>query len=377
MRRRMLSVGLVCFFVLATTILFGQATNSVLTGTVTTDGTPLPGVTVTITSPALLGTRTSVTGDAGTYNFPALPPGDYTVTFELEGMQKQTRNVAVRLAETARADADIRVSTISEAITVTAAAPSVLETPQVSTNLEAELVEALPVARRIQDRILIAPGVNEAGPNKQITINGAASMENLFMVNGVVINDNVRGQPQTGVIEEAIQETTLLTGGVSAEYGRFTGGVVSTITKSGGNEFSGSLRDNITNDAWMQKTAFPNELDHNNDLNHVLEATLGGRIIRDHIWFFLAGRDESLSISDQTVGTNLPFTETREQTRYELKLTGSTESGHMLVGSYLDVDDERSGTRFGNVVDYRSLRDVGNPLRLWAGQYGGVITSNL
>ena len=68
-------------------IAHGQGTTGNLVGTVTSDGNGLPGVTVTVSSPALQGTRTAVTGDAGGYNFPALPPGDYTVTFELDGMQ--------------------------------------------------------------------------------------------------------------------------------------------------------------------------------------------------------------------------------------------------------------------------------------------------
>src|SRR5256885_5404466 len=248
---------LLCFvalLILAATTLYGQATTSTLVGSVTSEGKPLPGVTVTISSPSLLGTRSTVTVANGDYFFPALPPGSYSITFELEGLQTVTRKAELRLAETSRADADLKVTKVAESITVTATAPSVLETPQVSTNLDARLIEALPIGRRIQDRVVLAPGVTQGGTNGQVVINGAQSFDNLYLVNGVVINENVRGQPQAAVIEDAIQETTLLTGGVSAEFGRFTGGVVSTITKSGGNEFSGSLRDNLSNDKWIAKT---------------------------------------------------------------------------------------------------------------------------
>src|SRR5829696_6049812 len=148
---------------LVSATVFGQATTSSLTGTVTTGGSALPGVTVTVSSPALLGTRTSVTGASGEYFFPALPPGRYDVRFELEGMQTQTRRADLRLAETGRADADLKVSAVAESITVTAAAPSVLETTQVSTNLDAALVESLPVGRTIRQRIQIAPGVQSSG----------------------------------------------------------------------------------------------------------------------------------------------------------------------------------------------------------------------
>jgi hypothetical protein len=359
---------------------FGQATTAALNGSVTTSGKPLPGVTVTISSPALLGTRTSVTGASGDYYFPALPPGKYEVRFELEGMQSQNRRSDLRLAETSRVDADLKVSAVAETITVTAATPSVLETPQVSTNLDAHFVETLPVGRRIQDRVTLAPGVQTSGTNGQIVINGAQSMDNLYLVNGVVINENVRGQPQAAVIEEAIQETTLLTGGVSAEYGRFTGGVVSTITKSGGNEFSGSLRDNLTNDKWIAKT--PIEIaNHLDTINSVYEATLGGRILRDRLWFFAAGRKEKSSLSDQTVAptgvTPFQYSTTTDEKRYEGKLSGNITSKHTLVGSYLKVDKTQAGTKFGNIADLASLRSVGNPIKLWSGHYNGIITNNL
>lgn len=359
---------------------FGQATTSSLTGAVVSEGNPLPGVTVTISSPALLGTRTSVTGANGDYFFPALPPGPYEVRFELDGMSTVTRRVELRLAETARADGTLRVSGLSEAITVSATAPSVLETPQVSTNLPAETIEQLPIGRRIQDRIQLAPGVQASGTNGQVVINGAQSFDNIFLVNGVVINENVRGQPQGAVIEDAIQETTLLTGGVSAEYGRFTGGVVSTITKSGGNEFTGSFRDNLTNDTWIEKTDLPTETDHIDKLNHLYEATLGGRVLRDRLWFFAAGRKENSSLTDQTVAPPgvpaLQFTTTRDQKRYEGKLTGNITSKHTVVGSYLKVEDEQGGTRFGNIADLASVRTVGNPIELQSFHYNGILTNN-
>src|SRR6266540_3580647 len=106
----------------------GTGTTSSLSGNVTTDGKALPGVTVTVSSPALQGTRTAVTGEAGGYNFPSLPPGAYTVAFELEGMNKMNKKTTLTLAQPAHVDVEMRVAGVSEAITVTASAPAVLET---------------------------------------------------------------------------------------------------------------------------------------------------------------------------------------------------------------------------------------------------------
>src|SRR5688500_501883 len=104
--------------VLISTTAFAQTTAS-LSGTVTSDGIGLPGVTVTITSPQMQGTRTTVTGDGGGYTFGALPPGDYTARFDLTGMSSATRRVQIGVGQTGRADADLKVSTVAEAITVT------------------------------------------------------------------------------------------------------------------------------------------------------------------------------------------------------------------------------------------------------------------
>ena len=119
-------------------IVYGQGVTGSLVGTVTTEGNGLPGVTVTVSSAALQGVRTAITGDAGGYSFPSLPPGDYSVKFELSGLQTVTKNLRVNLAQSARADADMRPSAMTEAITVTASAPAALETTEVSTNFTSE-----------------------------------------------------------------------------------------------------------------------------------------------------------------------------------------------------------------------------------------------
>ena len=204
MRRR-----LSCFITLVLLVfavpLLGQGTTGTLTGTASTEGNPLPGVTVTISSPSLQGTRTTVTGESGAYSFAALPPGRYTVEFTLDGMSPVQRIVSVNLAQSTRADAELAVAAMTEAIVVLAAAPAALETSEVSTNFGSDTIQELPVQRDITNVTLLAPGVNDAGPNDQIIISGAQSFDNLFLVNGVVVNENLRGQPEDLFIEDAEQ----------------------------------------------------------------------------------------------------------------------------------------------------------------------------
>lgn len=368
----------VLLLVLMVPPMFGQATTGSLTGKVTSEGNPLPGATVTISSASLQGTRSNTTGEAGGYYFPSLPPGDYTVTFELSGMQPIRKHVTVNLAQNSSADADLKVSAVAEAMTVTAAAPAVAETTEVSANFKVQQINELPVDRDIRGITLLAPGVTDAGPRNQITISGSQSYENLFLVDGVVVNENLRGQPNPVYIEDAIQETTVLTGGVSAEFGRFTGGVVSTVTKSGGNEYSGTFRDSLTNPDWTKKTKFAAQVDPLDDVNNVYEGTLGGRILRDRLWFFTAGRYQKTDARRQTTQTNIPYLFEDTDRRYEAKLTAQIAQSHSIVGFYTGERDKSvNSVSNGRVVDLRSLVPFDRPRSLFAVTYNGILASNL
>ncbi len=372
--------ALLFLLLLVPCMLFAQATTGTIPGTVTSDGKALPGVTVTVASPSLQGTRSAVSGEAGGYNFPNLPPGDYTATFELSGMQTVRKRVTVNVSTTSRADVDLKVSTVSEAITVTAALSPAAESTQVTTNFKLETINELPVTRTINSITLLSPGVTDAGPNGQITISGSHSFDSIFLVDGVVVNENLRGQPNPLYIEDAIQETTVLTGGVSAEFGRFTGGVVSTITKSGGNEFSGSLRDNVTNPSWTKKSDFAAQVANLDDINHQYEGTLGGRIVRDRLWFFTAGRYQKTDVRRQTVFTNIPYLSDDKDRRYETKLTGQITPKHSLVGSYIDEHDKASNTVAGassRIMDLRSLVPFDRPRSLLSINYNGILSQSL
>ena len=376
MNRFRSSFLLLCILTFAITA-SGQV-NSSLTGRVTMDENPLPGVTVTISSPNLQGTRTTYTDVNGNYNFAAIPPGAYTVRFEMESMQTITRTAQVGLGQTGRADAAMQLSAMAEAITVTASAPAVLETTEIQSNYTQQLVDDLPIQRNIQAQANLAPNVNLNAPSVgQLVISGAPAHENLYMVNGAVVNENLRGSILNLFIEDAIQETTILTGAISAEYGRFTGGVVNSITKSGGNEFSGSLRDSVTNPSWTA-LSFDGQPDFTDKVIHVYEATGGGRIIRDRLWFFAAGRYTKPTQDFFIHGSQIPFQFQDEETRLEGKLTGQITPKHSMMVSYLDVQNPESNFCFGGCYEFSAIdpqRET--PNNFATAHYTGVFTSNL
>ena len=128
----------------------------------------------------------TISGATGAYYLGGLPAGEYTVKFELSGMQTANQRAKVGVAQTSRADAAMRVSAVAEAITVTATAPAVAETTEVQTNFTAKTIEDLPIARTIAGTTSLAPGVNATGPSNNLMISGAASYDNVYTVDGLI-----------------------------------------------------------------------------------------------------------------------------------------------------------------------------------------------
>ncbi|NJL29085.1 MAG: TonB-dependent receptor [Thermoanaerobaculia bacterium] len=382
---KVLGICLLASLMLVPQILAQNPTGTV-TGRVTDkDGGSLPGVTVTATSPNLQGTRTTQSGANGDFKLGVLPPGEYKLTYELEGFATAVKNVKVSAAQSVLADVTMQLSEVIEEIVVTSNYETISETQTVASTYTKEEVESLPVNRTIVESVALAPGVHQTGPkgsgvrNGNVSISGAMSFENLWLINGVVINENLRGQSLPLFIEDAVQETTTATAGVSAEYGRFTGGVVNVITKSGGNDFSGSLRVSLENESWGEKTPLQEARNTKTaDVNNeAYEATLGGPFWRDKIWFFLAGRSEDT----ETVGTtnsrtSLSFPRTSAEDRFEGKLTLALTPSHSLVGSYLDIDFARTGNFFGTILDLRSVTSRTDPQSIKSGNYTGILSSS-
>src|SRR5262249_14712937 len=194
----------------------------------------------------------------GDYVIALVPPGIYTITFELASFKTVTGEATLAPTQVLSIDAKMEPAPVEVTTTVVGEHVNVLtQKTTVATNFNQGLMAQLPTNRDINAPLLMAPGVHPSGPNGTYSISGATSFESLFMVNGVTVNDNVRGQPNSLYIEDAIQDTTVATAGVSAEFGRFSGGVINVVTKSGGNLFSGSFRDTLANDNWRALTSLP------------------------------------------------------------------------------------------------------------------------
>ncbi len=368
----------------ATSVLLAQGSQSgSLTGTVSSGGVGLPGVTVSIESPSLQGKRTQTTGNQGEYIFKFLPPGSYTITFELSGMRTVVQKATLELGAIARSDANLDAAA-SEAITVSAPITEVEKSAVHGSNYDDKQVQALPVLRTIDEIAALAPSVTQNTPNTgQLQINGGFSFDNVFLLDGADIDDHYFSNPTSAlVIEDAVQETQVLTSNISAEYGRFTGGLVNAITKSGGNQYHGSFRTDFSNDRWKARTPFENDAANGvpeapNKINETYSGTLGGKVVEDKLWFFAAGR--YFDNSNQTVlpVTGDTFQESDKEPRLEAKITANINESHSLQGAYTYSKEERNDVAFDFTIDKFAQEVPSFPTNLWVGTYHGVLTPNL
>lgn len=358
----------------------GQQTGT-LQGTVNdSSDLALPGVTVTVTSAALQGERVTTTGGSGDYVLRGLPPGQYEVRFELNGFATVTRTTTISLGLPTEVQAKMTPAGVTETVRVVAETASTLVTPSGSANYTSTEVDTLATGRTLADIAELAPGLTANTPNgDQVSVSGAFAYDNVFLVDGVDINDNLFGSPDDLFIEDAIEQTQVITSGVSAEYGRFSGGVINAVTKSGGNVFSGSFRTDLTNPSWRDENPFEedNDTKRPDKLGKVYQATLGGPIMRNRLWFFGAGRWEDTTNSQPLPQTGVQFDGQTTDRRYEVKLTGTVATGHTLQGSYFRNSLEQDRVTFPFSIDPRTRVQAETPSRRVVANYRGVLKSNL
>lgn len=372
---------LACLLTLAPLSAMAQSPTGTISGRITDPtGGAVAGAAVTLTSPAMQGQQKALTSPNGDYIFNFLSPGLYTVVVESSGFEKATRAVRVAVAETVGVNVALVAARVTEAVSVSADAPSFVGTVQAAASVKSGTMDRLPVTRSLASYVALAPGVHQTGPDGDVSIQGAMSFENLFLINGAVVQDNIRNAPLTLYIESALDEVTVATSGISAEYGRFSGGVVSAVTKSGGNIFSGSYRATLENDNWRTVSPFKEPKTDKTIPTH--EFTFGGPVVRDRLWFFAAGRSEDRTTAQQTDVTNVPYNREFQEQRYEGNGTLSLGNGRRLKADYFalrQTGKNSDGASIGGqgVMDLRSLINRKDPMSLTTINYSGSIGNNL
>ncbi len=338
-----------------------QTTHGDIQGKVSdASGTPLPGVTVSLTSPSLPGNHSTISGADGSFKFLVLPPGTYAATLSLSGYQKQQQaNIKVGIDTTVRINFTLEAA-FSDEIVVTTESPLVnTSDTTLGTNVSMDFFLDLPKKRNYASVATLTPGVQDDGSGA--TFYGSSGAENAYYIDGANTTEIERGVQGMDLNFEFIDEVQVKTGAYSAEYGHSTGGLINVITRSGGNEFHGdvfgyydsdSLRAPLSGEAEQGsvsgtfKTVGVVRSDYGIDL--------GGYIVKDRLWFFAAYDRVDNSDTNQVLddfgaenpgaamaGEEFPWDQTRDL--FALKLTWRPANNHSLTGSVFGDPTERSG----------------------------------
>ena len=373
-------VALLLFLVLASipSVTAAQTLTGTIAGTVVdAQGAVLPGVTVTITGRT--GSQSQPTDAEGAFRFLALSPGIYSVRAELQGFRPHEENVDVAVGRTATLRVGMILGTLAETVEVTAS-PVNVDTTTTATDavISQELLFSMPISRTnaAVNMLNYSPGVNSGS-----AFGGSASSGNALLLDGVDTSDPEGGTAWTFFNYNIIEEVQVGGLGQPAEYGGFIGAVVNTITKSGGNRYSGLFEHRYTskglrgdNISDQVKAENPSLLATGVDKLNDYTVQLGGPIKRDKAFFF--GSIQRYSISEDPSGPRTIRTEVSP--RFNTKITFQPTTSDTITGTF-QYDQYNQTGRVGlapTAVTTDELTVVqDSPEFIWNGQYRKVLGS--
>jgi outer membrane receptor protein involved in Fe transport len=249
------------------------------------------GATVVATSSALQGEQVVIADENGGYYITSLPPGIYTLTVYYNDATFTRNNVLVQLGKEAVVNISVDSSASKgETINIAGSAPIVDQgSTKTGSTITSDFTNNIPTGRTFGDVMSATGGAQ--GDTYGISFAGATSAENTYVVEGLNTTDTGFGTLATNLPNEFVQETEVITGGYNAEFGRALGAIVNVVTKTGSNQFHGSVFGHYqpnaltadSNRILREGTAIDRET--NQDFRYDVGAELGGPIIKDKLWF--------------------------------------------------------------------------------------------
>jgi hypothetical protein len=272
------------------------------------DGNPLPGASVALTSPALMGLNSNVTSATGQFFFPVLAPGTYEIRIEMPGFKIQVqRGLSVQSGRAMQIHVRLEETAVDEEVTAPAGdQPVDTRNAKNSAVFTSETLSRLPLPRDLFHLWPLVPGavVDVARDRRFVSVEGSAPQNQIVKLEGAMMNDPVTGLPLFHPIDDAVEEVEYVTSGQPAAVGSTDGAYLQVVAKSGSNAFSGGLSYYSTGAALAQdldasstgtlRVQTPERYESYRDLTF----NLGGSFMDDRSWIFLAGRRLTSTISN-------------------------------------------------------------------------------
>jgi hypothetical protein len=280
---------LVCL-VLVPAFAFAQQTGSINGKVMGSDGLVIPGVTVEARSDALPGPRVTVTGGAGDYRLPALPPGAYTVTFVLSGMATVTKEIQVQLAQDTVANVTMAVEGVTENVTVTAQIVPVIEkdSTALKSAVSAEAIQAVPVGQEYRDLVKLIPGVMYTQDSIRGPSAGGSGQDNTYKFDGVNVTLPMYGTLSAEPASHDILQVTTVKGGAKAvDFDRSGGFSIDSVSKSGTSRYSGQVSYQLQNSNMSAAVKSPTaSLSRYEQDRAWLTVNGGGPVLKNKLYFY-------------------------------------------------------------------------------------------
>ena len=291
--------------------LFAQSSSASLQGTVTDQsGSAIPGATVVLVDAESKTERSTTTGTRGEYRLLGLPPGTYSLKVTAKSFARYEQTALHLLVNTpATANIELKVGAVNESVTVTSEAPALnMVDASIGNSFDQTQVRQIPIeGRNVPDLLSLQAGVAYTGNRPDIdknqdtrsgSVNGARSDQSNISLDGVDVNDQSNGYAFTSVLPvtlDSVQEFRVTTTNYNADQGEGSGAQVSLVTKSGSNNFHGSLyeyhRNTLTsaNDYFVKGAEIRNGQPNVPDklIRNIFGASVGGPIQKDRLYFFL------------------------------------------------------------------------------------------
>ncbi len=324
-----------------------QQTGSIVGKVTSPDGGALPGVTIQAEADVLPRPQLATSASDGGYRFLVLPPGRYRLTYSLDGMASEAREVVVRLDSTTTASVAMAPTAIEESIQVIGETLFVdPSSAEIKTSIGNEVIEALPVGQEYRDLQKLIPGVQYTESLIRGPSAGGSGQDNVYLFDGVNVSLPLFGTLSAEPSSHDIDQVSIIKGGAKAiDFNRSAGFTINSLSKSGTNELHGTVGYQVQPDSFTASSKDPNALaDEKKDWTTV---SLGGPILKDSLFFYASYYRPTISRDNgsNVYGSIPDFDSTRDELFGRLSFQ---PTGNILInGSYRDSDREDNHASVG------------------------------
>jgi Carboxypeptidase regulatory-like domain len=323
---------------------FAQLTGSVSGQVTGPDGDALPGVTVEASGDVLPLARTVVTDGNGGYRFQQLPPGNYELSFTLDGLAPQKRDFKVLLQQNSSVDVTMELAGIAEAVTVVADLSDIdVTSSELKSALDNETIDSLPVGQDYQDLIKLIPGVQYTEDQTRGPSAGGSGQDNVYLIDGVNVGLPLFGTLSAEPSSHDIDQISIVKGGAKAiDFNRSGGFTINSVSKSGTGEFHGGLSYQIQTAGMTSARETGSAADFEQDEDWAV-AKLGGPVIGDRLYFYASyfRPTETRNSRSNNYGAVPDFESIRDE--FFGKLTFTPTSSILLNASHRNSERDVSG----------------------------------